>query len=148
MEDLENSLDAFNNLNENAIKRLVDINDQILARTGEWGETKSSEMNDDGSIEMPYVVKDPLILEFLEFMYDNDLVIVFDWANWDEGREWYKSTDQSKYEKLDAETALKLLTAVIRNDRFHEGALVNVFKSGDFPKIINRLVELKASSGS
>lgn len=148
MEDLEDSLDAFNNLNENAIKRLVDINDQILACTGEWGETKGGEMNDDGSIVMPYVVKDPLILEFLEFMYDNDLVIVFDWANWGEGQEWYKSTDQSKYEKLDAETALKLLTAVIRNDRFHEGALVNVFESGDFPKIINRLVELKASSGS
>ena len=47
--------------------------------------------------------------------------------------------DDDKYEKLDIETALKLLTAVIRNDRFNEGALVRAFDSGVFLKITQKL---------
>ena len=76
-------------------------------------------------------------------MYENELVVSFDWSAWDEGREWYKNSNESKYEALDIPTALKLLTAVMRNDRFNEGALVSAFESGDFPKIINKLVELR-----
>lgn len=145
MEDPVKSLNALNNLSENALKQLFDMNARIQSHKEKWGQVKGGEKSDDGSIEMPYVEKNPLIMGFLDFMYENDLVIPFEWSRWDEGREWYKSDDESKYEQLDAETALKLLTAVIRNDRFHEGALVSAFESGDFPKIINRLVGLKAA---
>ena len=119
------------------------ISMRIQSHTGVWGKTKGGNKDENGVIEMPYIVRDPLISEFVEFMYDHDLVVQFDWSEWDEGREWYRLQDESKYEHLNIETALKLLTAVIRNDRFHEGALVNAFESGDFPKIINTLIELK-----
>lgn len=144
MEGIEQSLEAFNTLSDDAVKQLADINNRIQSHEGSWGKTKGGEKDENGVIQMPYVLKDPLIQEFLEFMYDNHLVVVFDWGQWQEGRDWYKSENAEKYNELNAETALKLLTAVIRNDRFNEGALVGAFESGDFPKIINRLVELKA----
>ena len=43
---------------------------------------------------------------------------------------------------IDIEMALKLLTAVIRNDRFNEGALVRAFEDGSFPKIIQKLITI------
>ncbi|MNY38196.1 hypothetical protein D3C86_1728040 [compost metagenome] len=98
--------------------------------------------DESGVIEMPYSSPHPLISEFVQFMYDKDLILIFDWGSWDEGREWFMNSDESKYDRLDTETCLKLLTAVIRNNRFHDGALIAAFESGDFPKIINQLVKL------
>ena len=74
-----------------------------------------------GLFRCPYASPDPLVHKFLEAWYDKDLVIPFDWSEWGEGREWYANTDDSKYDSLNPEIAL-LLTAVIRNDRFNEGA--------------------------
>ena len=75
-------------------------------------------------------------------MYDKNLMVKFNWPEWQEGRDWYALQDDSKYAKLDVETCLKLLTAVIRNDRFNEGALVRAFEDGSFPKIIQKLMTL------
>jgi hypothetical protein len=92
---------------------------------------------------MPYAAAKPLVYEFTKTWDEKGLIIPFDWSEWQEGRDWYASADESKYDALDAETALKLLTAVIRNDRFNEGALMRAFESGDFPKIINKFVSLR-----
>lgn len=64
-------------------------------------------------------------------------------SEWDEGRGWYADTNPAKYESLDHETALRLLTAVIRNDRFSEGALIGAFKGDTFPNIIGKFVSLR-----
>lgn len=141
-QSIEKTIEAFTALSQEGIQQLSKLNDRIQAHQGLWGESRGGEKDENGVIQMPYINKDPIITDFLEFMYDNHLVVVFDWSKWDGGREWYKIEDDSKYNQLDTGTALKLLTAVIRNDRFNEGALVSAFDSGDFPKIINRLVEL------
>ncbi len=72
-----------------------------------------------------------------------NLIVPFDWPDWQEGRDWYADEAESKYDTLDYETALKLITAVIRNDRFNDGAILRSFESGDFPKIINKFTELR-----
>lgn len=143
MDIAEEATKVFLELSDEAFDQLIAINDRIQAHEGSWGKVQGGEKSEDGVIEMPFWTSDPIVSDFVTFMYANDLVINFDWSAWDEGREWYKNDDDSKYKALDIPTALKLLTAVIRNNRFSDGALVGAFESGDFPKIINRLVELR-----
>jgi hypothetical protein len=143
MDTTRDSVNSFSELSDETWEQFVDINNRVQSHEGSWGKTQGGETDENGVIQMPYSVPDPLVSEFVTFMYENELVVSFDWSAWDEGREWYKNSNESKYEALDIPTALKLLTAVMRNDRFNEGALVSAFESGDFPKIINKLVELR-----
>jgi hypothetical protein len=133
--NIQSTTDAFNDLSDDDFASLEDLNTRIQTHTGPWGEIRGGVPDGSGVIEMPYSVLDPLINEFVSMWYEKDLVILFDWASWQEGRDWYANENDAKYE-----TALKLLTAVIRNNQFNEGALLNAFESGVFPKIINKLI--------
>ena len=77
----------------------------------------------------------------MEFLYDNDLIIDFDWSKWNEGREFFKKSGDEKYATVDREFALKLLTAIARNDRFNDGAWYFFFESGEALKLLKRLRE-------
>lgn len=137
------TVDLVSKLTNEDWQDIESINAQIQSHTGTWGEMKGGEKDGSGIIEMPYAATDPLIHKFLELWYDKGLVVPFDWSKWDEGRNWYADTSDQKYKALDQETALKLLTAVIRNDRFNEGALLRAFEDGEFPKIISQFVSLR-----
>ena len=134
---------AVAGLSDDDWKRIEDLNSRIQTHTGSWGEMITESKTEPGTMVWPYPDEDPLIREFIELWYEKNLVVPFDWGDWQEGRDWYANTDDSKYDTLDYETALKLLTAVIRNDRFNDGAILRSFESGDFPKIINKFTALK-----
>lgn len=136
-------IDPVNNLTDEDWADIESLNAKIQLHTGSWGEMRCGEKDEAGVVQMSYASPDPLVYEFSKTWYEKELVIPFDWSEWQEGRDWYASTDDSKYDSLDSETALKLLTAVMRNDRFNEGALMSAFESGDFPKIINKFVSLR-----
>lgn len=80
--------------------------------------------------------------EFLTYFYEELFVINFDWGSWDEGRQFLKS-ENPDYGSTDEVFCYKLMAAIIRNDRFFEGALKSNLKNGTIPKIIERLIELK-----
>ena len=69
-------------------------------------------------------------------MYELDLVIGFNWGRWEEGR---KIVARGDYKNQNPVTLLKILTAIIRNDRFNDGALIQAFENRTIEKI---LVEL------
>jgi len=127
-------------MSDNDTKQLQSINTRIQSYTGEWGMRHEDEHTESGALIFPWIDQTPLIHEFVQFMYDKKLVVVFVWTEWQEGRDWYALQDESKYDTLDVETILKLLTAVVRNDRFNDGALVRAFESGVFPKILQKLI--------
>ncbi len=110
---------------------------------GSWGEWKGGEKTESGTIQIPYVVEAPILTEARQFLNNNELVVTFDWPNWQEGRDIFTSKDPEKFDNLDQETVLKLLSAVMRNARFNEGAWVNLFESGDGGKLFQRLLELQ-----
>lgn len=133
------AVSRFRSLSNVDIEALRSLNARIQSHSGEWGAYRESKKTESGANTFPWVEQNELVQEFVQFMYDKDLVVNFDWPHWREGRDWYTLNDESKYKKLDIEMALKLLTTVIRNDRFNEGALVRAFEDGSFPKIINKL---------
>lgn len=147
MDDTPRALEAFSNMSAQHVARLVDINRRMQAHQRPWGEVVPSKKTEGGAMTWPYMKKHPLVDEFLEFFNDAKLPVTFDWMAWDEGRDWFALDDEAKYNKLDAATGLRLISAIIRNERFSEGAIVAGFETGQLPKIINRLTELKQSQG-
>ncbi|MGV9001822.1 MAG: DUF6508 domain-containing protein [Candidatus Saccharimonadaceae bacterium] len=137
--NIQRAVTSFKNLNNDALAQLQNLNTRIQAHTGPWGELKGGDKDENGIMQMPYWMSDPLINELVTFIDTKGIEVRFDWSSWDEGRDWYKDTNEAKYSNLDVETALKLLTSVIRNNRYSDGALVSAFNDGNFPKIINWL---------
>lgn len=150
MDVADEQVKAFFELGDEDWHRLLDLNRRILAHEGPWAEWPVRDVGArSGPFEplvIPYPVPDPLITAFLRFWGDHHLVVVFDWPGWQEGQDWFRSTDSRKFSALDVATALKLLTSVIRADRFSEGHLISAFECGVVPRIVNRLVEIRPAS--
>lgn len=112
---------------------------------GLWFEDRSIKKGDEISY-IPWTA--PITYEAMKFLYDNNLIITFNWSDWDEGRNFFKNKNQNKYDALNKEWVLKLLTAVARNDRFCDGAWASLFESGDAQKLFKRLLEIEMISSS
>lgn len=89
---------------------------------GKW----NSPEKEDGVTIMPYCVLGSTEREFLKLVYRMRLVIPFDWGKWSEGRRLVRQDVSG----LDLLTLLKLMTAIVRNDRYCEGALHSAMSNG------------------
>lgn len=116
------------------------LNAKIQSHTEPWGTVVPAKQTGEKHYEVGYSLPSPLISEFVQIWHDKGLIVPFAWPDWQEGRDWFKDKDESKYDKLDDETALKLITAIIRNDRFNEGELYRGFDDGFMQKIIDKFV--------
>lgn len=125
------------------IDELEKLLEMIDAHKGPWGTVGGDEKNKKGYTQMPYWIESDIVNEARDYFYKNGLMVNFDWPAWDEGREFFKNEDPEKYDKLDKEWVCKLLTAVVRNDRFFDGAWVGLFESGDAQKLFRRLLEIE-----
>lgn len=101
----------------------------------DFGYWEPSRLTDSGAYTVPYFVFSDTALEFLK----SGAVQVFDWPTWaqtDQGQRLLK--DQSAVESANADQLFKLLTALIRGDRFIEGNLAAAFESGLLTAIVRR----------
>lgn len=90
---------------------------------------------------MPYMDPAPVVQKFMHLAHELGLIVDFDWPNWEEGTELLLNTDMD-FGILDAVTLCKLLTVIIRSDRFVEGNLVASFENGTVQKIIRALQKM------
>lgn len=141
-EAINQAVEAFNNLSSGDATKLEDLNTRIQNHKGKWGVPMGGEKTASGAIRIPWVQNDPLIYEFIDFMYDKDLLPTFSWTGQDKLSELFVSEDQTKYDDIDLETALKLIFIATRKERFADGTLAWAFESGGFSKLVARLVEL------
>lgn len=116
--------------------RLFALLDEMES-TIEFGRMHVGE-DEEGRMMMPYMEPAPVVLKFEEIAYELGLVIDFDWPQWDEGREMLFIPD-TDYGSLDIVTLCKLITVIIRSDRFVEGNLVDCFENGTVQKIMKAL---------
>lgn len=125
------------------VSELRSLVEDIEAHEGEWYKEAGGEESRPGVMELPYIASDPLANRAMRFLYDNNLIIDFDWSSWDEGRQFFQKDDPKKFNNLDREYVLKLLTAVARNSRFSDGAWAQLFESGAAQKLFKRLLEVE-----
>jgi len=109
-----------------------------IESTSQFGEVVGVEKDEKGIIHFPYFIEAPIVSKFLEIVYDMPIIIDFDWGAWEKGRKIARDED-CDFNRLDLPTKCKLITAIVRNDRFCEGALVSAFESGLILRILKSI---------
>ena len=102
---------------------------ESTSKFGEWEEE---------NILFPYCIEAPIVSQFLHIVYRLPIIISFDWGAWEEGRK-IASNDDFDLDTLDLPAKCKLITAIVRSDRFCEGTLVSAFESGLILRILKSI---------
>lgn len=100
--------------------------------------TKAMELLNKGIITIPQYDEHEVVSEFREAVYAIPIIIDFNWCEWDEGRKIARD-ESFDFDTIDIPTKCKLITAIVRNDRFCDGALVDAFESGLILKILKSI---------
>ena len=119
----------------------------LFTRDGfKFGERVPLKELGEGITEMPYTILGDTALAFVEACYEADWVMDFDWPEWIRSGEANGLTELAAVrERATPLDLAKLLTALIRQDRFVEGALMGAFESGLLTAITERAATLLAS---
>ena len=106
----------------------------------EFGEWLKNPKSESGVLRIPYYSWSDTAQSFVEMAYDTGWILSdFNWPAW-------KATDEAISLRDDPATLAaatpeqlaRLLTVLIRQDRFVEGALAGAFKSGLLTNIVGR----------
>jgi hypothetical protein len=93
-------------------------------------------MTGEGTAENPHTFPwfelSELGNEFLKTVYETGVILrEFDWATWAHGPEGQElASDRKALSEANEDQLAKLLTAIVRQDRFVEGALSSAFEAG------------------
>lgn len=109
-------------------KPLLELIPEIEASL-QFGEWKGGEEIEDGVHTVGWCDPQPVVTRFRDAVYEIPVMIAFNWSRWNEGRV-IANTEGFDFDTVDIVTKCKLITAIVRNDRFCEGALVSAFESG------------------
>jgi len=109
------------------------------------GEWRGGQKDADGVIHMPWFELSVDALAFSRTLGKHGWIVVFDWMSWTGDARRLVETDG--LERADLLTLRKLLTLLVRRDRFVEGSLGEAFESGLVVRILYRLRALAADDG-
>jgi Family of unknown function (DUF6508) len=111
----------------------------------EFSETVEPRQSDDGYWTMGAILYSDDALAFIKACYDNEWVFPFDYATYAQTEEAQQLRDDpGKLAQATDEQLAKVLTIVIRKDRFCEGELDNAFQSGLIMGILKRAERIAA----
>ena len=79
-----------------------------------------------------------IVNRFHEIVYKKNMVLLFDWPKWMEARELLDDKN-ADFSELDLITLCKLITVIIRNNRFSTGYLGSCFEDGIILKMLYRI---------
>lgn len=133
----DNYLETISSYDRKHWQPLLDLIPEIEA-TDKFEEIAGGEKDDKGVIQMPYYIESPIVEKFRETVVELGIIISFNWSKWDEGRK-ITSNSEFDFDSIDIPTKCKLITAIVRNDRFCEGVLFAAFESGLILKILQSI---------
>ncbi|MFN7917883.1 MAG: DUF6508 domain-containing protein [Vicinamibacterales bacterium] len=112
-------------------------------------EAASSHVSQGDESATPWEVPSEVVQKFVEAAYEHGWVRSgFKWGEWQQTDEAIQLLrDPEAISSADAEQLARVLTVVIRRDRFNEGSLIYDFRSGLITRIVRRAAVL-AGEGS
>jgi len=131
----------INKISEEDWKELFKLIPEI-ENTNVFGELTASEMTSDGDLVFPYMISSEIISKFHDVVYDKNMVVNFDWMEWDEGKDILER-GKGNYSEFDLMISVKLITTIVRNDRFSTGYMISKFEDGTVLKILKRIKSIK-----
>lgn len=109
-----------------------------MERTRKFGWWVTEKGDPDHLPVAPYIQHGELVDTFLKVVYALPIIIDFNWMEWREGIRMVSDT-RFDYDTVDIPTKCKLLTALIRNERYCEGYLLGSFQSGVVLRIVKSI---------
>lgn len=106
------------------------------------GTPAGGEKQPDGSMTFPYCNYSPIAARLMRAIYDEHLLIKFNWPEWQPTAERIFS-DPTLIASADLDTCRKLLTLRVRKDRFCEGHFAQMIESGHIAVILRRIRDLR-----
>lgn len=103
-----------------------------------FGVAAGGDRNEDGSINMPYIEEHAVIAQFLQVVEALQLAPVFDWPQWQRGKDLLAASPFTT-EGVSLTECCQLLTVMIRANRFSEGYLAQCFDTGKVLAVIKVL---------
>ena len=100
---------------------------------GEWHSAEG---------QFPYCSMHREATEFVQALYDQQVVFSFDWRSWQREAERFVS-DPEALDTANLLTLRKLLTTHVRKDRFVEGHLAGMLECGHVTAILRRLGKIR-----
>jgi hypothetical protein len=100
---------------------------------GEWHSAEG---------QFPHYSMSREVVDFVQALYDQQVIFSFDWPSWQEEAKRYVS-DPEALGTADVLTLRKLLTTHIRKDRFVEGHLAGMLERGHITAVLRRLKEIR-----
>jgi len=92
--------------------------------------------------QLPYYAYSDEVMEFLQVVYDQQIIFSFDWPQWQDEAERLCLNSQA-LDRADLLTLRKLLTTHVRKERFCEGHLAGMFERGHIVAVLRRLETLR-----
>jgi hypothetical protein len=118
------------------------------AGPGQWVQTTGSGTKDN-LFQMTWFSHSKLLSDFIQTTYKVGWVVSFDWAKWARGSEGeLLRNDRSALASATPKQLSKLLTAMVRADRFVEGSLAADWESGLLRAVCERAEALLADTVS
>jgi hypothetical protein len=116
----------------------------VEAPVFEAGQWHDSERREDGVWTMPWYELSPAAESYLRAVGESGMMLTgFDWPSWAKTPEaQHLHGDRDALAQATPDQLAMLLTALIREDRFNEGALGDSFESGIMTAIARRAKEL------
>lgn len=108
-----------------------------ISSTTRFGELKGGEEIGKNISFGHYWQSTQVVDDFVKIAYELKIIVVFDWKNWEEGKNILNNVQS--YEELDISTLCKLLTSIVRNDKFCDGFLIKNFENGIILKVISAI---------
>ncbi len=135
--DLKNISSTINKLSKKDWKKLFDLIPEIeqtedFIESGGWVETAD---NPEGFVIEPIIEK-KIVWDLIDTLDKLDLLIAFNWVNWEEGR---KIAFKKDFENRDTITLLKLISMFIRVNRFFDGELEGRFSDRSMERILKQI---------
>lgn len=122
---------------------LSNLYDRVVAHKSGFSKIGGGQELPDGAIEMPYTIEKPIIQEVRKYFLEHHLIVMFDWSHWKEGKAMFRAKDEDRFKDTSSVDAVKLFIAVMRNDRFCDGAWASLFENGDGARLLKRLLAYK-----
>ncbi len=139
-------IDSVNALTVHDWLQLQALYERVITHTGSFSKMGGGQEIEKGVIEMPYTIEEPIISEVRKFFLEKHLIVMYDWSHWNEGKAMFKVGEADRFKETNVEDTIKLFTAVMRNDRFCDGAWADLFENGDGAKLLKRLLANQPSS--
>jgi hypothetical protein len=140
MKELENFSEYLTQLTKEKWDSLLELIPEI-ENAKDFGTVKGGNMVSGGLLHMPHWRPTPIVRKFLKVIQDLQIVPVYEWTEWKEGKKMIQNTD-SDLSKLNPEETCKLFTIIIREDRMNDGFLGVCFENGTILRILKHIEEL------